>query len=236
MPNRGSTNAGAAGGIKNDWMKWGDVAITGVCVLMMLRGIISRHLMKGSSLIIPLQSKRVKVSQCVFPICAAHPKPPVKLSTAIPLPPIALFTTIAITITCILSQRISPWLWGDEASDSQGIPTAAQPSNPPPPSCLHPLPHCNIPPFWRCPPTAHFSQADGLFKDKHRGRHLVIELIKQAKKEWECKHERASKTLSEAVAEYEHWYKRLPPKGFDDWQLLHNILYGYCVVIAYSPC
>ncbi|KAL4258252.1 Protein O-Glucosyltransferase/Glycosyltransferase 90 [Pleurotus pulmonarius] len=71
--------------------------------------------------------------------------------------------------------------------------------------------------FWRRPPTADFSRADGLFEDKRRGRHPVIELIEQAEKEWAGKHERASKTLSEAIAEYQRRYKRLPPKGFDDW-------------------
>ncbi|KAJ8693303.1 hypothetical protein PTI98_002188 [Pleurotus ostreatus] len=73
------------------------------------------------------------------------------------------------------------------------------------------------PSLWCRPPTADFSRADGLFEDKRRGRHPVIELIEQAEREWEGKHERASKTLSEAVVEYKRRYKRLPPKGFDDW-------------------
>ncbi|KAF9489253.1 hypothetical protein BDN71DRAFT_1456332 [Pleurotus eryngii] len=57
----------------------------------------------------------------------------------------------------------------------------------------------------------------GLFEDRRRGRHPVIELVERAEKEWERKHQRASETLSEAVAEYKRRYKRLPPKGFDDW-------------------
>lgn len=30
---------------------------------------------------------------------------------------------------------------------------------------------------------------------------------------------RQSKTLTEAVEEYKRRYKRLPPKGFDDWRV-----------------
>ncbi|KAF9489272.1 hypothetical protein BDN71DRAFT_1456377 [Pleurotus eryngii] len=71
--------------------------------------------------------------------------------------------------------------------------------------------------FCRRPPTAHFSRADGLFEDKRRGRHLVIELVERAEKEWERKHQRASKTLSEAVTEYKRRYKHLLPIGFDNW-------------------
>lgn len=78
--------------------------------------------------------------------------------------------------------------------------------------------------FWPRPPTADFLRADGLFKDKQKGRHPVIELIERAEKEWQGKHERASKTLSEAVAEYQRRYKRLPPKGFDDWYVADTLL------------
>ena len=40
-----------------------------------------------------------------------------------------------------------------------------------------------------------------------------------AEKEWEAKRKRQSRSLDEAVEEYERRYKRAPPKGFDEWRV-----------------
>jgi hypothetical protein len=48
-------------------------------------------------------------------------------------------------------------------------------------------------------------------------RHPIDELMANAKKEWEAKVERQSKTAEEAVEEYKRRYKRDPPVGFVEW-------------------
>ncbi|KAJ8507642.1 hypothetical protein ONZ45_g10011 [Pleurotus djamor] len=67
------------------------------------------------------------------------------------------------------------------------------------------------------PPKAHIYRQDGLLEAGTTGKHPVLELIQKAEKEWKEKQKRASRSLSQAVAEYERRYKRLPPKGFDAW-------------------
>ncbi|GAA94742.1 glycosyltransferase family 90 protein [Mixia osmundae IAM 14324] len=47
--------------------------------------------------------------------------------------------------------------------------------------------------------------------------HPVRELIDRARKDWNQKVARQSKTLEEAVDEYVRRYKRRPPRGFDIW-------------------
>lgn len=47
--------------------------------------------------------------------------------------------------------------------------------------------------------------------------HPIHYLIREGKKAWKAKVARQSKTLHEAVAEYERRYWRRPPKGFDQW-------------------
>lgn len=47
--------------------------------------------------------------------------------------------------------------------------------------------------------------------------HPIHYLIREGKKAWKAKVARQSKTLREAVAEYEKRYWRRPPKGFDQW-------------------
>lgn len=47
--------------------------------------------------------------------------------------------------------------------------------------------------------------------------HPIHYLIREGKKAWKAKVARQSKTLKEAVAEYERRYWRRPPKGFDHW-------------------
>ncbi|PBK80587.1 hypothetical protein ARMGADRAFT_859444, partial [Armillaria gallica] len=47
--------------------------------------------------------------------------------------------------------------------------------------------------------------------------HPIYQLIEFSEKKWKAKLQRASKTLGEAVAEYERRYRRAPPRGFDKW-------------------
>lgn len=63
----------------------------------------------------------------------------------------------------------------------------------------------------------HNFRSDGLLEVNEKGAHPIYELISRAEAEWAAKHERASKTLEEAVFEYRRRYKRAPPKGFDLW-------------------
>lgn len=64
---------------------------------------------------------------------------------------------------------------------------------------------------------AHKFRPDGLLEVDPSGRHPIYDLIERAEKDWAAKVKRQSKTLDEAVTEYERRYKRAPPKGFDDW-------------------
>ncbi|GAA94281.1 glycosyltransferase family 90 protein [Mixia osmundae IAM 14324] len=47
--------------------------------------------------------------------------------------------------------------------------------------------------------------------------HPVRTLIRRAKDQWQAKLARQSKTLAEAVEQYEQRYGRLPPRGFEKW-------------------
>ena len=64
---------------------------------------------------------------------------------------------------------------------------------------------------------SHRFRSDGLLEVDPAGRHPIYDLIEMAEKEWEAKHKRQSRSLDEAVEEYERRYKRAPPKGFDEW-------------------
>ncbi len=59
--------------------------------------------------------------------------------------------------------------------------------------------------------------SNGLLEVNPEGPHPIYQLIEFSEKKWEAKLQRASKTLSEAVIEYERRYQRLPPRGFDKW-------------------
>jgi hypothetical protein len=69
----------------------------------------------------------------------------------------------------------------------------------------------------RKPLESHSFRSDGLLEVNPNGRHPIYDLIKRAEAEWDKKMDRQSKTLGEAVAEYERRYRRAPPKGFDHW-------------------
>ena len=63
----------------------------------------------------------------------------------------------------------------------------------------------------------HTYRPDGLLVTNPAGAHPIYELVARAEKQWADKHKRASRTLDEAVEEYERRYKRPPPVGFDHW-------------------
>ncbi|KAK0482416.1 glycosyltransferase family 90 protein [Armillaria novae-zelandiae] len=59
--------------------------------------------------------------------------------------------------------------------------------------------------------------ANGLLEVNPEGPHPIYQLIEFSEKKWKAKLQRASKTLDEAVDEYERRYRRAPPRGFDKW-------------------
>lgn len=63
----------------------------------------------------------------------------------------------------------------------------------------------------------HYYRPDGHIDVNFDATHPVFELLSRAEKAWALKHEKASKTLGQAVAEYRRRYNRLPPAGFDKW-------------------
>ncbi|GLB41254.1 putative glycosyltransferase family 90 protein [Lyophyllum shimeji] len=63
----------------------------------------------------------------------------------------------------------------------------------------------------------HLYRSDGLLEVNPNGPHPIFELIRNAEAEWDAKLSRSSRTIEEAVAEYERRYKRPPPLGFDAW-------------------
>jgi hypothetical protein len=67
------------------------------------------------------------------------------------------------------------------------------------------------------PLQAHLFRADGLLEVNPNGRHPIYDLIESAKAKWDKKLKKQSKSLDEAVAEYQRRYRRAPPKGFDKW-------------------
>jgi hypothetical protein len=63
----------------------------------------------------------------------------------------------------------------------------------------------------------HLWRSDGLLEVNPQGRHPIYDLVDKAKKKWQGKLARQSKTLKEAVREYKRRYHRDPPLGFDRW-------------------
>ncbi|KAJ8584607.1 glycosyltransferase family 90 protein [Rhizopogon salebrosus TDB-379] len=67
---------------------------------------------------------------------------------------------------------------------------------------------------------------DGLLVVNPDGPHPIFELVQRAEEAWARKHDRASKTLGEAIAEYKRRYSRPPPIHFDKWWdyvVKHNV-------------
>lgn len=77
--------------------------------------------------------------------------------------------------------------------------------------------HIRQHPLTNEPLKQHKYRSDGLLEVNPNGPHPIFELIRNAEKEWEAKLASSSKTLAQAVAEYQRRYKRLPPLGFNDW-------------------
>lgn len=67
------------------------------------------------------------------------------------------------------------------------------------------------------PLPSHEYRPDGLLEVNPDGAHPIYELTKRAEVMWNKKLKTASKTLDQAVAEYERRYRRKPPLGFDAW-------------------
>ncbi|KAF9450836.1 glycosyltransferase family 90 protein [Macrolepiota fuliginosa MF-IS2] len=68
------------------------------------------------------------------------------------------------------------------------------------------------------PPTAtHSFRPDGLLEVNPQAPHPIYSLIERAQQQWSTKLDNASKSLKEAVAEYQRRYNRKPPLGFDAW-------------------
>jgi hypothetical protein len=63
----------------------------------------------------------------------------------------------------------------------------------------------------------HVWRSDGLLEVNPQGRHPIYDLVDKAKKKWNAKVARQSRTLSDAVREYRRRYQRDPPLGFDRW-------------------
>ncbi|TFK24115.1 hypothetical protein FA15DRAFT_687615 [Coprinopsis marcescibilis] len=63
----------------------------------------------------------------------------------------------------------------------------------------------------------HRFRPDGLVEVNLNGPHPIYELMARAEKTWKHKLAHASKTLEDAVEEYQRRYKRTPPRGFDLW-------------------
>lgn len=63
----------------------------------------------------------------------------------------------------------------------------------------------------------HYYRPDGHIDVNFEAAHPIFELISRADKAWGVKHEKASKTLDQAVSEYRKRYNRPPPLGFDKW-------------------
>ncbi|KAK0496511.1 glycosyltransferase family 90 protein [Armillaria luteobubalina] len=58
---------------------------------------------------------------------------------------------------------------------------------------------------------------NGLLEVNPELPHPIYQLIDFSERKWKAKLQRASKTLDEAVDEYERRYRRPPPRGFDKW-------------------
>ncbi len=61
--------------------------------------------------------------------------------------------------------------------------------------------------------------SNGLLEVNPELPHPICQLINFSERKWKAKLQRASKTLGEAVDEYERRYRRAPPRGFDKWRV-----------------
>jgi len=63
----------------------------------------------------------------------------------------------------------------------------------------------------------HTYRDDGLLEVNPMGEHPIFELIRVGEEAWTRKLNKASRTLGQAVQEYQRRYGRHPPLGFDKW-------------------
>ncbi|GAA98278.1 glycosyltransferase family 90 protein [Mixia osmundae IAM 14324] len=66
-------------------------------------------------------------------------------------------------------------------------------------------------------PQKHTRLPNGWLDVNAKAPHPILELIRDAQKDWEDKLSRQSQTYEEAVAEYKDRYGRNPPAGFERW-------------------
>ncbi|KIK70041.1 glycosyltransferase family 90 protein [Collybiopsis luxurians FD-317 M1] len=65
--------------------------------------------------------------------------------------------------------------------------------------------------------TEHRYNPNGLLEVNPEGQHPIFELMEKSEANWQKKLQKASRSLHEAVVEYERRYRRKPPVGFDIW-------------------
>lgn len=63
----------------------------------------------------------------------------------------------------------------------------------------------------------HIFRDDGLLEAVPGGSHPIYDLIRTSEEAWARKVNASSRTLHDAVKEYQRRYRRMPPKGFDHW-------------------
>uniref|UniRef100_A0A8H7XUJ7 Glycosyl transferase CAP10 domain-containing protein n=1 Tax=Psilocybe cubensis TaxID=181762 RepID=A0A8H7XUJ7_PSICU len=130
---------------------------------------------------------------------------------------LSLFLVAAVLFVFIAFQNIAPFPIRAENVRLQRIPPQILAAN-----STQQLPFESPKP----PLGKHLYRPDGLLEVNNDGAHPIYELMSRAEAEWVAKHERASKTLEDAVSEYRRRYKRAPPKGFDLWwkfAVEHNV-------------
>ncbi|WWC92054.1 uncharacterized protein L201_007008 [Kwoniella dendrophila CBS 6074] len=80
------------------------------------------------------------------------------------------------------------------------------------------VPRAPLPPALLAKRSVEHKIENGLLKVNPKSTvHPIHQLIRDAREEWDNKVARQSKTLAQAVREYQKRYKRKPPKGFDKW-------------------
>lgn len=66
----------------------------------------------------------------------------------------------------------------------------------------------------------HTWNPNGLLSVNTEAPHPIYELVRKAEAKWVEKNAKASRTIEQAVQEYERRYGRPPPKGFDQWYVV----------------
>lgn len=113
-----------------------------------------------------------------------------------------LLTTFLAIVICVVVFHTLGWTirssFPDGAARSYGK------------TARSPIEH--LPPFRRHPVKGGLLQVD-----MESTIHPVYQLVQDARERWKTKLAKQSRTLKQAVAEYERRYGLIPPKGFDKW-------------------